>query len=234
MTELTDCGDIRRALGVYVVGAIEPAERAIVDAHLPHCPECREELAGLAGLPALLGRVPKEDAERLALGSDELEEAPAELLDSLLRQVAARRRARRWRGVAAAAAAAIIAVGGGIIGGAVISDSHSSPPPAEAAFLAHGSDGATHVSATVYYQSSDTANPAAGMSIQVQVTGIRNGTTCEFWLTTTSGRHLWVGAWTVNGSAGSTWYRVSSKTPANNVRSFDVSGPGGQLVTIPT
>ena len=120
MTELTDCGDIRRALGVYVVGAIDPAERATVDAHLPHCSDCREELAGLAGLPALLGRVPKEDAERLALGSEELEEAPAELLDSLLRQVAARRRARRWRGIAAAAAAAIIAVGGGIVGGAVI------------------------------------------------------------------------------------------------------------------
>ena len=159
MTELTDCGDIRRALGVYVVGAIDPAERAIVDAHLPHCPECREELAGLAGLPALLGRVPKEDAERLALGSEELEEAPAELLDSLLRQVAARRRARRWRGVAAAAAAAIIAVGGGIIGGAVISHSHSSPPAAEAASLVHGSDGATHVSATVYYQPGRSREP---------------------------------------------------------------------------
>ena len=92
MTELTDCGDIRRALGVYVVGAIDHAERAAVDARLSHCAECREDLAGLAGLPALLGRVPKEDAERLALGDDELEEAPAELLDSLLLQVAARRR----------------------------------------------------------------------------------------------------------------------------------------------
>jgi hypothetical protein len=233
MTELTDCGDIRRALGVYVVGAIDPAERAIVDAHLPHCPECREELAGLAGLPALLGRVPKEDAERLALGSEELEEAPAELLDSLLRQVAARRRARRWRGVAAAAAAAIIAVGGGIIGGAVISHSHSSPPAAEAASLVHGSDGATHVSATVYYEPADLGNPAAGTSMQVQVAGIRNGTTCEFWLTTTSGQHLWVGAWTVSGSEGNTWYRVSSTTPVDNVRSFDISGPGGRLVTIP-
>ena len=70
MTELTDCGDIRLALGVYVVGAIDPAERAIVDAHLSHCPDCREELAGLAGLPALLGRVPREDAERLLLDDE--------------------------------------------------------------------------------------------------------------------------------------------------------------------
>ena len=114
MTGLADCREIRHALGVYVVGAIDPAERAIVDAHLSHCRDCREELAGLAGLPALLGRVPLEDAERLALGDEELGgEPPAELLDALLRQVAARRRARRWRVIAAAAAAAIIAVGGG-------------------------------------------------------------------------------------------------------------------------
>ena len=51
MTELSGCGDIRLALGVYVVGAIDPAERSIVDAHLSHCAACREELAGLAGLP---------------------------------------------------------------------------------------------------------------------------------------------------------------------------------------
>ena len=72
MTEMADCGDIRQALGVYVVGAIDPAERAIVDAHLSHCQDCREELAGLAGLPALLGRVPLADAERLALDDAEL------------------------------------------------------------------------------------------------------------------------------------------------------------------
>jgi len=231
MTELTDCGDLRRALGVYVVGAIDPAERAKVDAHLSRCSDCREELAGLAGLPALLGRVPKEDAERLALGSEELEEAPAELLDSLLRQVASRRRARRWRGVAAAAAAAIIAVGGGILGGALISHQSGSPHPVEAASLAHGSDNATHVTASVYYHPADPGNPAAGTSMQVQVAGIPNGTTCEFWLTTTSGQHLWVGAWTVNGAQYS-WYNVSSKTPVGNVRSFDITGPGGRLVTV--
>ena len=70
MTGLTDCGDIRHALGVYVVGAIDPAERSVVDAHLSRCLECREELAGLAGLPALLGRVPLADAERMALGDE--------------------------------------------------------------------------------------------------------------------------------------------------------------------
>ena len=64
MTGLSECNEVRQALGVYVLGAIDPAERSIVDAHLPHCLDCREELAGLAGLPALLGRVPVAEAAR--------------------------------------------------------------------------------------------------------------------------------------------------------------------------
>src|SRR5260370_38981269 len=109
-----------------------PAEGGMVDPRRGECQAGREELAGLAALAALLGRVPLEDAERLALDDAELRdlaEPPAELLDSLLRRVAGRRRARRWRGVAAAAAAAIIAIGGGIGGGVLLSQRHGSTPP---------------------------------------------------------------------------------------------------------
>src|SRR5215469_8573548 len=127
----------------YVLRAIDPAERALVDAHLSVCHDCREELAGLAGLPALLGRVPLPDVERLALDETELrdlEEPPAELLDSLLGQISARRRARRWRGVLVAAAAAIIAIGGGIGGGVLISHGQGG-----AFELVRGSSAVTHV-----------------------------------------------------------------------------------------
>ncbi len=233
MTGLTDCSDVRHSLGVYVVGAIDPAERSIVDAHLSHCLDCREELAGLAGLPALLGRVPLEDAERLALGEETLEEAPAELLDALLGQVSARRRARRWRGIAAAAAAAIIAVGGGALaGGILMSHRHVTPPSQgqQATGLVRGDNQATHVSAAVYYSSA-----ASGTTMQVQVMGIPNGTQCEFWVTTASGRHLLVGGWTVNGSEPGYWYRASTSTSMAQLRDFDISGAGGKvLVTVPT
>ena len=53
-----DCADVRLQLGVYVFGAITPADRAIVVWHLDGCPHCRDELAGLAGLPGLLLRPP--------------------------------------------------------------------------------------------------------------------------------------------------------------------------------
>lgn len=66
MIKTMDCGEARISLGVYVLGSIDPAERAMVDAHLATCRDCRDELAGLAGLPALLARVGTEEAIALA------------------------------------------------------------------------------------------------------------------------------------------------------------------------
>lgn len=227
----TDCNDIRQLLGVYVVGAIGPADRAVVDIHLVHCADCRDELAGLAPLPALLGRVPLADAERLALGDYVPEEPPAELLDSLLRRVSARRRARRWRMVAAAAAAAIIAVGGGIAGGTLISNvqgsgaSHSSAATRESE-LARGSNPATGVHAAVFYNSA-----SSGTRMQVQVTGIPPGEHCVFWVITSSKQHVAVGKWT-SGSAVN-WYPAWTHFPATQLTGFDVSVNGHVLVRVP-
>jgi hypothetical protein len=49
------------SLGVYVLGALGPAERALVQAHVAGCPACREELVLLAGLPGLLARLSLAD-----------------------------------------------------------------------------------------------------------------------------------------------------------------------------
>src|SRR5258708_38911557 len=87
MTE-PSCRGLRELLGVYVVGAIEPAERSMVDSHLETCHDCREELAGLAALPALLHRVSVPDAERI-LGMDphvSNVEPSEEMLNALLRR----------------------------------------------------------------------------------------------------------------------------------------------------
>jgi anti-sigma-K factor RskA len=213
MTGPADCGEIRHSLGVYIVGAIDPAERSAVDAHLSHCPDCREELAGLAGLPALLGRVPAADVERMLLSDDVLEEPPAELLDSLLRRVAARRRARRWRFAATAAAAAVIAVGGGIAGGSVISH-QGHPTPVPSSSLVRGSNHGVNLA--VYYDSAP-----SGTTMQVQVTGVRPGTTCVFWVITQAGRHVAAGTW--SAGPGSSWYHASSTYTAAQLSGFDIS-----------
>lgn len=49
------------SLGAYVLGALEPAERAAVERHLPGCPSCRDEVVSFAPLPGLLRHTPFEE-----------------------------------------------------------------------------------------------------------------------------------------------------------------------------
>jgi predicted lipoprotein with Yx(FWY)xxD motif len=62
MDDAGTCAGIRPQLGVYLTGAIAPADRVMVVRHLTACADCRAELAGLAGLPALLRRPPVQAA----------------------------------------------------------------------------------------------------------------------------------------------------------------------------
>ena len=65
MTRRVLCAAARQELGAYVLGALAPADRSMLDQHLTSCQRCREELAALAGLPALLRRIPPADAAKL-------------------------------------------------------------------------------------------------------------------------------------------------------------------------
>ena len=60
------CEEVRISLGSYVLGALDDAETAEVEAHLDTCAACRAELSELSGLPPLLARVSAEDIERAA------------------------------------------------------------------------------------------------------------------------------------------------------------------------
>ena len=130
-----ECADIRAQLGIYVFGAITPADRATVVRHLAACPQCRDELAGLAALPGLLLRPPAVAAvcssDDLAAAPDDLavaaERAPERaLLDRTLGTIARRRRRRR-RLVAVAATALTAA---GVAGWATYLAVPSAPGPA--------------------------------------------------------------------------------------------------------
>ena len=109
-----DCAQARPSLGVYVLGAIHPAERDLAATHLLTCQECRDQVAGLAGLPGFLARL-GTDAVSRACADDSIDTAaaaaPGHLPGAVLELVRARRRRNRWRYLAAAAAVAAIAVG---------------------------------------------------------------------------------------------------------------------------
>jgi anti-sigma-K factor RskA len=221
------CRDIRQLLGVYVVGAIDPAERTIVDEHLGQCASCRDELAGLAGLPAMLSRVPAGDVEVLSMapgGLPEMTEPSAELLNSLLQRVSVKRRSRMWRGALAVAASAAIAAGA--VTAATQLAGHQGPVVTD---VASGTNASTHVAAVVDYAQT----PWASTAMRVQVSGVRPGTTCQFWVVGTKGR-VQAGSWTVRAAYGqSASYSVSSPVAASTVHSFQITSGGKVLVNIP-
>ena len=126
MTGVGECGVIRHALGVYILGAISPPDRSTVEHHLARCADCRAELAGLAALPGRLGSVPAADITRMAGdergGAGRGERPPDVPLQTLLDRAARVRRRLRWRRIAIAVAAVVIVGGGAVCGieGAVL------------------------------------------------------------------------------------------------------------------
>ena len=235
MTGSGHCGAVRSALGVYVVGAIDPADRAVVESHLSWCVACREELAGLAALPGRLGSVPATDVSLLAL--DEPGPAardgghpPAAALRSLLERASALRRHLMWRRVAAAAAVAVITAGGAV----AVSRTVAAPGVRQAAAAlpwaapAHGRDPRTGAGATVQY-----AGQPWGLQARVQVSGIPAGTRCEL-LVMGPGRSVVAGGWTVAAGHADAWYPASAPLAASGIRGFVVATMSGRpLVRVP-
>jgi len=237
MSGAASCREIRHSLGVYVLGAIDPAERAQVDEHLATCADCREELASLAGLPALLRRVPTAEAERLAV-ADPADPAAAEpsadeMLPSLLARTAQTRRVRRWRELAAAAAVAVLALGAGAAGAtALASGSSPSGTHAQAAakhtwHTVSGVDSVTGAILTVKY-----ASMPWGTTMTAHVSGIPAGTVCQFVVTDNHGHHFVVGGWRVNYRGSPVWYPASTSLPDASLGSFQVTAGGKVMASV--
>lgn len=236
MSSAASCREIRHSLGVYVLGAIEPGDRAQVDEHLATCAECREELASLAGLPALLRRVPTAEAERLAV-ADQADSATDgtprdDLLPSLLARTAQARRVRRWRELAAAAAVVVLALGAGAAGASLLGSGPAAPPAAhgQASHTWHtvsAVDGRTGAILTVKY-----ASVHWGTLMTAQVSGIPAGTVCQFQVTDAQGHHMVVGGWRVEYQGRPAWYPASTSLTDSNLQSFQVTAGGKVLASV--
>ncbi len=230
MSHPADCREIRHALGVYVLGAIDPAERALVDDHLATCLGCREEVAGLAGLPAWLHRVPMPEAERLAQAEPDAHlpgDAPGGVLPSVLARTARTRRVRRWRQLTAAAAVVVVALGAGAAMGNLLG---GSPGRVSSVGQSHARRAWQTVSATDPHTGAVLTVKYAPMSwgttMAVQVAGLPPGTVCQFQVTDASGRHWVVGGWRVNYQWGPAWYPASTSLTDSRLRSFEVTAVG--------
>lgn len=239
-----DCPEARISLGVYVLGAIDPAERALVDAHLATCRDCRDELAGLAGLPALLARVSAEEAVALAAdgpapvtGADAAAASPPELLATVLDLTAARRRRHRWRAVGLTAAAAAI-VAAGVFGGLRLGSAPAQQPTAgQAQHLYVGpQDGPMKtvtghtgsMSATVGY------TPMGwGTQLDAKVHGIPVGTSCQLWAVDASGHRVLAGTWVTDNLEGTVWYPGSTALSSADIAAFQITVGQGKAIQVP-
>jgi predicted anti-sigma-YlaC factor YlaD len=235
MTQQTwDCAEARTSLGVYVLGAIDPAERALVDAHLATCRDCRDELAGLAGLPALLARVNPDEISRICaddtvrpLASDD---PPEELLGTVLGLAEARRRRNRWRYLATAAAVVVIA--GGLFGGVKAATSTTITHTVVIGSTGDwesstATDHATGVTATVAY-----SQQLWGNAFETLVDHIPIGTTCQLWVIHPDGTRTQVAAWTTARDEGRVWYGGSMPSTAGSISKFQITAGDRTLLTI--
>jgi len=245
MTGVGRCAEVRLVLGVYVLGAAEPAERTLVRMHLAWCRDCREELAGLAGLPGLLRRVPAAEADNLLAGEagpGGRADPPADsALPGLLGRAARTRRIRRWLALIAMAAAVVLAAGSGIAaGGGFGADRVQRPAgPIVAAKATVSSRVAWKTAAARNDLTGATAivrwAPAAfGTQLEVRVSGVAPGTTCELRVTGPGGHREVVGAWTVTSARyTSTWIEGSASFPVSGIQDFAVVSGRKILVSVP-
>jgi len=231
MTQIWECTDARLSLGVYVLGAIDPAERSVVDGHLVTCRDCRDELAGLAGLPALLARVNPDEISRItsddAVRTAADDRPPGELIGTVLDLAAARRRRTRWR--FAATAAAVVAIAGGLFGGlSSITTTRTVPIPAAGTNweTVEATNSVTGASASVAY-----SHEMWGDAFEVLVDHIPVGTTCQLWVVHPDGTRTQVAAWTTASDEGNVWYSGSMASTAQPISKFQITADKKVLLT---
>lgn len=107
--------------GVYVLGALSPAQRLVYERHLAVCAECRAEVGHLAVLPSLLGRLDEPSVTSVAVA----DKAPPSVVIGALSRVRRTRRVRRFAAFAGAVAVACVA----LVAGFALPPSGGSNPP---------------------------------------------------------------------------------------------------------
>lgn len=210
-----NCAETTHALGAYVLGALEPCERAEVERHLTACPHCEHELAELAGLPPLLGRLTLDEV------ADDTVPDPR-IVDRALEQVAAgRQRARRLRLVVAASVLAILGLAGGLVPQFV--GGSGSPGTTVAA-----TDPVTHVRATA-----DLVSKPWGTEITLRLSQMPEEERCSLIVRAADGHTETAGTW-ATGYRDQAVLTSPVSVPAAQLRELDVVTFGGQrLVSIP-
>jgi anti-sigma factor RsiW len=216
--------ELRFSLGAYVLGALTPGERDVIDAHLAGCPGCVAELDQLTSLPLFLDLVSGEEVALMGSGSP----APDDrLVERVVAAALAERRAGRRRRWLVSVAAAVVLIAGSTVAGVALSP--SGHPPVSIAAVFDQTDAKTHAWARIAVQ-----QKLWGASLELQLSGVPAGEHCRLVAVGRDGTTDVAASWeaTYKGTAtltGATSLQLAS-TAAYDVVTFD----GRRLVHVPT
>jgi anti-sigma factor ChrR (cupin superfamily) len=212
-------------LAVYVLGALEPAERSAVERHVATCEACRAELADLAGMPGLLARIDRAEVEHIvAAPHPQLDVADDAGLNRLLaasRRADGRdRRGRRRIQLLSVAAALVVLAGAGGTAAAVWGGSGHRAAPITA------SAGPVH--ATVRLTGSST-----GTAIALDLSGVAPEEHCRLVAVSKTGAVSDAGSWTASYTGWAGIHGVTAIAATDLASLRVVTTAGATLVTIP-
>ena len=207
------CTEATHALGIYLVGALDPRERADVEAHLAHCPACRDELAGLAGLPGLMSRL---STEEVLAGPPPVDDA---LLERLLTSAARDRkvaRQRRWL----TAVAAVFVLLAGSIGGVTAYRAATAPHWHTVA----AASGPVHMTVQL-------AAASTGTTLNLHLSGVRADQWCRLVAISDTGQREVAGSWEATYS-GTAYIKGTTAIPYQHISKLVIETSNGtQLVS---
>jgi len=211
---MTCPGPAATGLGAYVLGALEPEERRLVEEHVRTCPSCAAELAEFRFLPALLGQVRPEDLEPVSV------EPSPDLFARVSAAAAVTGRPRRLRTRTMALVAAAVLVVLGIGAGVAVWISGSGEQSVTAS--------SGPVEATVIVSTVDD-----GIALDVSVAGMRPHENCSMVAVDRDGVWHPAGDWPASEAGDGRW-RGWADISRSQLREVVLVGDGGrELVHVP-
>lgn len=226
---MNDC-PMRMRLGVYALGAADPAERLLVEAHLPGCADCRAELQSLDALPELLSLVPQEWVTRQGpqingTGAGAAPEAGGRRGGRSAGGSDARSGGRSGRRSWRTASVAAAALAGGAAGGFWLLPHAAEVAPARQTTYS-AANAATHVEA-----SAALTGTSWGTSIRVTADGLPRGRLCWLVVHSRTGGTEVDGYWQASGE-GPVTVPGSAAWQPSDIADVQVVTGAGVLVTI--
>jgi hypothetical protein len=178
------------SVGAYVLGALEPGDRAEFESHLSGCAACRAELVRLAPLPGLLHHITLADFEDVPEPDLSPAEEPAVVVE-LPREQPAPRTRRRFAALAVAAAT-VVALGFGVV---FVVRSQLQPDPAGVSWSA--TDPASGVGVDV-----ELTDRPWGTEVRITLRDVPSGKPCKLVVRGRDGSKETAGWWSTSPVAG--------------------------------